>query len=602
MVSGPKIDPNEERLAELLLRWEEILDEGRDVHAKELCRDCPELVEELSHRIHALKAMEWVKKPVDGDDDRPSGEIPDPPPEPLAGRYRLDRFIAEGGFGQVWQGFDLELERKVAVKLPKPERLSSDQAEKFVAEARRVARLKHPGIVPVFDVCRDEELCLIVSDFVEGGSLADRIKAGELSHNEVARLAAEVAETLDYAHREGFVHRDIKPSNILIDHHSRALLTDFGIAASIEELEADQQRSLGTLPYMAPEQINAEVVGHRTDIYALGVVLYESLTGWLPFEADNPSELRRKITAGAVPEMPTTLPVELRRICLKCLARSPEGRYSSASELAADLRRYLGQPAKRPWKWAVGTFIALAVVAGVAWAVIESPEALRTEAASSRQIVPTRDDSTEARWVLSVGGKVRLYEPATEIDSLDSLPPGPVTVMGIDLKNNRIIDDADLVRLSELQHIENLNLNGTAISDEGLQHLAGLTSLRHLHLWQTNVTNEGLDHLKDMQQLRTLNLSATKIGDGAVEKLVGLKNLTSLDIAAVPLTDVGIEPLQKMPWLGRISLGQTEITDESVPVLISLRKLHTLHVGGTGLTEAGIERLEGALPNCRIVR
>ena len=602
MVSGPRTDPNEERLAELLLRWEEILEEGRDVPAEELCRDCPELVEELSRRIHALKALEWVKKPVDGDDDEPSGEIPDPPPDPLAGRYRLDHFIAEGGFGQVWQGFDLELERKVAVKLPKPGRLSKDQAEKFVAEARRVARLKHPGIVPVFDVSRDGKLCVIVSDFVEGGSLADRIKAGQLPPEEIARLIAEVAETLDYAHREGFIHRDIKPSNILIDHHGRALLTDFGIAASIEELEADRQRSLGTLPYMAPEQIDAEIVDHRTDIYALGVVLYESLTGRLPFEAVNPSELRRKITAGALPEMSTTVPAELRRICLKCLARSPEDRYSLASELAADLRRYLGKPAKRPWKWAVGAFVALAIVAGVAWAVIESPEALRTEAASSRQIVPTRDDSAEARWVLSLGGRVRLYEPAKEIDSLDDLPTGPVADIGINLNNNRIIDDAEPSRLSELQHIENLNLNGTTISDEGLRHLSGLTSLRHLHLWQTRVTNDGLDHLKDMQELRTLNLSATKIGDGAVEKLVGLKNLTSLDIAAVPLTDAGIEPLQKMPWLGRISLSQTAITDESVPVLISLKNLHTLHVSGTGLTEAGIEQLTEALPNCRGMR
>ena len=163
---------DEELLADLLLRWEELHEKGQETSAEELCRDCPHLAPLLAERIHALKVTAWMERP---DDD--GGTQPDPPtpsaPRTLAGRYRLDEKIAEGGFAEVWKGYDLELRRAVAVKVPKPGRLLS--TERFMAEARRVAGLKHPGVVPVFDVGRDGDSCFIVSEFVEGGSLADRI-------------------------------------------------------------------------------------------------------------------------------------------------------------------------------------------------------------------------------------------------------------------------------------------------------------------------------------------------------------------------------------------------------------------------------------------
>src|SRR5690606_16707186 len=355
---------DEDRLADLLLQWEENLEQGREVPAEEICKDCPHLIDELSRRIQAMQATSWMDKPVDGGSDEDGGGLPPgPPPLPLAGRYRLDRFIAEGGFGQVWEGFDLELERKIAVKLPKLGRLGA--VEQFVAEARRVARLKHPGIVPVYDVGRHEDACFIVSDFVEGGSLRDKIAERPTPEQSAAWIAG-VAEALAYAHQQGFIHRDIKPANILIDHHGRALLGDFGIATTVEELSGSPPLSLGTLAYMSPEQVEGKLVDSRSDIYSLGVVFFELLTGRLPYQATEPTKLRRAIASGPVAlfSKDDLVSLQLRRICEKCLSRDPAERYS-ADELAAALRALSVLGPKR-WKPVAGaTMLILVAVVGV---------------------------------------------------------------------------------------------------------------------------------------------------------------------------------------------------------------------------------------------
>lgn len=323
---------DEDRLAELLIQWEELRDQDKDASAVQLCQDCPHLASELDRRIRALRATAWMDKSLDADTAISSSISSAHEPRTLAGRYRLDALIGEGGFAVVWKGHDRELRRIVAVKMPKASRVGS--VDRFMAEARRVAKLKHPGVVPVFDVGD----CFIVSEFVEGGSLAERIAKNRASQKETVLMVAEVAETLAYAHRQGFVHLDVKPSNILIDHHGRALLSDFGIAHSPEDTEPDTAL-FGTLAYMSPEQIQGQSVDHRSDIYSLGVVLYELLTGHLPHQATNPVQLRREIVGDTVASIPgVSNPLE--RLCLKCLARNPADRYQDASRFAADLRRF----------------------------------------------------------------------------------------------------------------------------------------------------------------------------------------------------------------------------------------------------------------------
>ena len=363
---------DEDTLADLLIQWEEILESGRDVSANELCHDCPQLIEQLAQRIKAMKSTAWMNKPVgddDGGDEAPSTPPSDDPPRTLANRYRLDQRIAEGGFAQVWRGYDLELLRTIAIKMPKVSLVGA--VDSFMAEARRVARLKHPGIVAVHDVGRENDSCFIVSEFVEGGSLAERIKK-PLDQEQSSRWIAEIADALDYAHTHGVVHRDIKPANILIDHHGRALLADFGIALSANKT-GQFAPSLGTLAYMSPEQLEGKPVDPRSDIYSVGVLLCQLLTGKLPYDAHDQNSLRKEIVSGAIHLTSQIVNPELRSICLRCLAHDPKERYQSAKELAADLNsstainksKLNDKPSKR-WTRAIAVTLLIGLVVSVA--------------------------------------------------------------------------------------------------------------------------------------------------------------------------------------------------------------------------------------------
>lgn len=334
----PVNEQDAERLAELLIRWEELYEQGHDHSAIELAADSPQLVDELQRRIQGLKATSWLNRPIEAGQPG-KGLEKSLQSVVLSGRYRLDELLAEGGFAQVWRSYDLELHRNVAVKLPKASRIDSTDA--FMAEARRVARLKHPGIVTVHDVGVDSGKCFIVSEFVEAGSLADYLARQPVAMEQAVRWIGEIADALQYAHAGGVIHRDIKPPNILIDHHGRALLADFGIAQSASKTGRFAP-SIGTLRYMSPEQLRGEEATPSSDIYSLGVVLFELVTKRSPYVSDEPLRLRSSILAGEKAGL-ELLPVDLKRICTKTLEKEPDKRYQKASELAEDLREISGE-------------------------------------------------------------------------------------------------------------------------------------------------------------------------------------------------------------------------------------------------------------------
>lgn len=359
--------PDRECLAELLLRWEELFEQGQDTPAAELAKDRPDLVPELARRIKALKAVSWVTQPLADDPSEPGASPSTPPREGrLGGRYRLEGLVATGGFGEVFRGFDEELQRPVAIKMPRPGRVGSRDA--FLTEARRVARLRHDGIVPVYDVGVDGDGCFIVSEFLEGGSLADRLAGQRPSREQAIRWIAEVADALEYAHLHGVVHLDIKPPNILVDHHGRAKVADFGIAQSAAK-SGEAGPSLGTLRYMSPEQLQGKPTDHRSDIYSLGVVLHEMLTGAVPYESLEPQTLRRDILAGS-PKVSDRLESPLRDACRKALSRDPQARHASAAQFAAEIRKVVdGTTRPTPWPWIV---VAALLLAGGAYAAVRS--------------------------------------------------------------------------------------------------------------------------------------------------------------------------------------------------------------------------------------
>jgi eukaryotic-like serine/threonine-protein kinase len=262
------------------------------------------------------------------------------------GRYRITATLGSGGFGVVYRGHDDELQRDVAIKVPHRNRIDSpEDAEAYLAEARVLASLEHPAIVPVHDVGRTQDgLCFVVSRFIEGCDLSQRIKQSRLSHPEAATLVAAIAEALHHSHKRGLVHRDVKPGNILLDAAGAPYLADFGLALK----EADHGKAAGycgTPAYMSPEQANGE--GHRvdgrSDLFSLGVVFYEMLTGQRPFRGNLQELLTAIATEEARPprQIDDSIPKELERVCLKALAKRATDRYTTARDLADDLRHFL---------------------------------------------------------------------------------------------------------------------------------------------------------------------------------------------------------------------------------------------------------------------
>ncbi len=277
------------------------------------------------------------------------------------GNFELVEILGRGAFGTVYKARDDDLGRWVAIKLPRSGSFGSEEEHaRFLREARSAAELTHPNIVPVHAIAHEGDIPYIVSEYIEGPTLADLLSQGRLGFRQTAELVARIADALDYAHSRKIVHRDINPRNVLIDGAGLPHLTDFGLARREEGgiLVTLDGQVLGTPAYMAPEQAagHSHVVDGRSDIYSLGVILYQLLTGELPFGGTVRMLLHQVVHEDPRPprRFNDRVPYDLETICLKAMAKSPSGRYATAQEVAADLRRFLeGEPilARRAGLW-----------------------------------------------------------------------------------------------------------------------------------------------------------------------------------------------------------------------------------------------------------
>ncbi len=270
------------------------------------------------------------------------------------GRYHLIEPLGEGGMAVVYKAYDTHLECEVALKVIRVDNLPRNAEERalkrFEREAKAVARLTHPNIVKVTDYGEEDGKPYLVMPYLPGGTLKQLIKEhGQIPWQEAARILIPIAEALAYAHEEKVIHRDIKPSNILLTRSGQPMLTDFGVAKIIED-EATQDltgtsATVGTPEYMAPEQITSKTVDTRADLYSLGVVFYEMITGRKPFEADTPMAVMIMHSRDPLPrpsQFVKNLPENVEHLLIKALTKKPEDRYQTANEMVHALRELTG--------------------------------------------------------------------------------------------------------------------------------------------------------------------------------------------------------------------------------------------------------------------
>jgi serine/threonine protein kinase len=418
-------EAGDEQFSQLLAAYDEALASGQPPESPALP---PELAERVAQAAACLRRLEQHRREALEFRATPQSEIT--PVEGLSldghggisqvGRWRFLRELGRGGSGIVYLAWDPLLHREVAVKVPRPEvLLTPELRRRFLREAQAAAGFEHPNLVPVYEAGEVGPFCYIVSAYCQGTTLGAWLKQqqGFVAPRVAANLVAVLSDAVAYIHQRGVLHRDIKPNNILLQSSFTAedvearrgsasrdsplrsaassavnafipKLTDFGLAKQTQELgeETKSGTLLGTPLYMAPEQAEGQVrdIGPHTDVYALGVLLYELLTGRPPFQADTDLAVRKQIaTAEPVPprRLRPEVPRDLETICLKCLQKDPRKRYGSAASLADDLRRFLeGRPiqarqvggGEKLWRWcrrnpmvaSLTTAVAISLLAG----------------------------------------------------------------------------------------------------------------------------------------------------------------------------------------------------------------------------------------------
>jgi serine/threonine protein kinase len=561
------MEKDEELLADLLLRWDELREQGQEISAIELCQFCPHLSQELDRRIRLLKEADWLDTQVEHADFQPCSQTTTQESRTLADRYRLETLVAEGGFAEVWRAFDLKLHRNIAIKLPKPSRLDSTEA--FLAEARRVARLKHPGIVPIHDVGHDDDRVFIVSELIEGGNLRDRIQQSRATVEQATQWVVEIADALGYAHSQGIIHRDIKPANILLDHHGRALLADFGIAQSANK-SGRFAPSIGTLRYMAPEQFDGKEVNQRSDVYSLGVVFYELLSGELPYHSNHPATIKEEIVSG-VQLRSKAISTELRRICEKAMRLDPADRFPSAKAFAEEIRNLSKSPPRNRLVAPLFVLVPLLFMSIFLLAPTRSKNGTSTPAVKAM----------DPKWIAHVVQLPAQEQIAEVIAKLQERNPefdGTVVTEQQDgqviLWDMRTDHVTDISPLAALKYLRSVNLSGTYTwKHNGI--LVDISPLQGIPIEGLEVTSTLVE---DLSPLRKAPLTFLRVDNTNVTDLSPIRDarLTRLFIHNTMISD--LTPIQGMA-LTNLHMANTQVKDLSALSGMPLEDLRCQYCG-----------------------
>jgi tRNA A-37 threonylcarbamoyl transferase component Bud32 len=398
--------------------------------------------------------------------------------------YRVVEHLGSGGMGEVYVAEDTRLQRRVALKfLPSALSYDDEFRARFVREARSIAAINHPNIIHIYEVSQHEGLPYFAMELVEGGSLRDRIVSGGMPLEETLRVAGQICAGLAAAHRAGVIHRDIKPANILLDAHGNVKILDFGLAKRPADAEITAVGLIpGTVSYMSPEQAGGQTLDHRTDIFSVGVVLYELLSGRQPFARDSDLLTISAIANDPVPALPNNIPSDLAAIVERMLCKDVTQRYQQISEPFEALRRCaaglaVGEPIRLEPKATGGRAIWITSAAILAFGAAAIAFYLSQGARTSGDVPAgmTQDTSSD-QSALTAPEQMPSRPDSTTIAESHSVPiqPDPQLEEAALQLRDRVIDARSRVDQDDM---------GLEPYKRGLSDEAAGDSLRHIHEW-----------------------------------------------------------------------------------------------------------------------
>lgn len=532
------------KLADLLVVWEEAHKKHVHLSVDDLCEKTPHLKSELQRRIQVLIATGWM-----------DFQLKSKPPENLEtlakdsntqhqwNRYQPGKLVGESKIARVWCGFDVELHRVIAIKVLKQECLEASGA--FLAAAQQHATLRHPGIVQIHDIVSTENVTFIVLDFVERGSLRNCLAGKGIGLQTAVQWSIQLAETLDFLHSSGVTHQNIKPHNILIDKEGNALLADAGLSHE-KGTSASPRPISDPTPYMAPEQLSGQIVGPKSDIYSLAVILHEMATGRPPFTPGSNQVA-----------LDSSLPPPLSALLKSSLASNPSERPRSAADFTEKLKSLVEQkPSRRSM---------LPVLAGSAVAAAGLFIWVRRKGGLSGSWLSDLLNGTAQQQVELIRQSLMARNPGFNGEVRGIIANG--ILMGLDFCSDFI---SDLHPISALTKLKTLKISGT-FNPKANGKLNDLAPLRNLSLEHLEINNN--ENIQDIAPLQGLPLHHLNINGTSVKDLGPLagSSLKTCVAGNTPITS--LRPLSDTP-VNNLWFNKTVVNDISFMQGMSLTNIH----------------------------